>query len=265
MDMAKDKTDTLEADRPAVAAEVAAAVAPKLVFTLGRGKGGKSMFTLWDADRAYANGRRLVILDADRTNATLSAFFEGVLRPRSADADDVKNAINSVVEYQIRSIAEGTPISAFVDLGGGDLILKEHARDLDLVELCLASGIEPVALHFLSDDPEDLAYLRDIEESGAFCPKKTLLILNEGASKTRRFDAVKSDDIFISAIKRGAKWAIVPRLQCMLEIAKARAQFNAVAQGKVMVGEHPTVNRQFTFRWLKAMDEAFAPFVDWLP
>jgi Mrp family chromosome partitioning ATPase len=55
---------------------------PKLVVALGRGKTGKSTFIRWAAERAFRAGRTSVIADADRTNATLAAFFDNVSRPR---------------------------------------------------------------------------------------------------------------------------------------------------------------------------------------
>ena len=55
---------------------------PKLILTMGRGRIGKSTFVRWAAERAMIMGSLPVIADADRTNATLSAFFENVTSPR---------------------------------------------------------------------------------------------------------------------------------------------------------------------------------------
>ncbi len=264
--MARDKSDTAELDRPD------AAVAPKLLVAMGRGKTGKSTMIRWAAERAFTHGRPPVIADADRTNATLAAFFDGVTRPESPDADDVKNWLNGVLESQIEAKAGGKPFSVFLDLGGGDLVLKEHAAHLGLVAFCEAYGIEPVAVHFLGADLDDLAYLRDVEESGAFAPRKTLLVLNEGTlapgkQPARAFEAVKSHAIFKAAIGRGAKAVMMPRLQCMGEVDSRRLLFSAAAAGRVPEGQAPfgPINRQFVTMWLRAMDEAFSSVSDWLP
>jgi hypothetical protein len=89
--------------------------------------------------------------------------------------------------------------------------------------------------------------------------------MNAAASRTGGFDTVKSHEIFLSAIKRGCRPVIMPKLQCMGEINKQRMQFQTVAQGKEKLGATPVINRQYVTKWLRAMDEAFAPFADWLP
>ena len=99
--------------------------APKLVLALGRGKTGKSTFIRWAAEGALERGAEPVIADADRTNATLAAFFENVTRPDSPEDEDVRLWLNEFVDRQIDH-----RFSAFIDLGGGDLILKTWARDL---------------------------------------------------------------------------------------------------------------------------------------
>jgi hypothetical protein len=267
--MAREKTETTDAvelDRPDTVAS------PKFVVTMGRGRTGKSSWIRYVAGRAFDLGRPPVIADADRTNATLAAFFEGVTRPESADADDVREWLNNVLEDQIAANAAGKAFSVLLDLGGGDLVLKEHAKDLSLVPFCEQFGIDPIAVHFLGSDLDDLAYLRDVDESGAFAPKKTLLVLNEGVlppgrQPGRAFEAVRNHDIFKAAIKRDAKAVMMPRLQCMGEIDRRRLLFSAAAAGTVKAGQEPLgpIARQYTTMWLRAMDAAFTSVSDWLP
>jgi hypothetical protein len=130
--------------------------APKLILALGRGKTGKSTFIRWAAEAALERGAEPVIADADRTNATLAAFFENVTRPESPEDEDVRLWLNDFVDRQI-----DTRFSAFLDLGGGDLILKTWARDLELAAFLEHHGVVPVAVHFLGCDLDDLSYLRD--------------------------------------------------------------------------------------------------------
>src|ERR1700678_2864711 len=86
---------------------------PKLIFPLGRGKNGKTFWARWAAERAQEQGRSVVIADADRTNATLSRFFENVVSPPSGDERDVREFLAAFVERQIE---EG--FTAIVDFGG---------------------------------------------------------------------------------------------------------------------------------------------------
>src|SRR5258708_1105061 len=100
---------------------------PRLILALGRGKTGKSTFIRWAVDRSLARGGLPIIADADRTNATLAAFFENVDRPPNPEDEDVRLWLNAFVDRQIEE-----RFTAFLDLGGGDLVLKVWARDLDL-------------------------------------------------------------------------------------------------------------------------------------
>lgn len=261
--MAKRDGEVGELEKPATAD----GVRPKLVVTLGRGRTGKSTFIRWAAERAFRGGRPTVVADADRTNATLSAFFDGVSRPELADDDTVKEWLNAALEQQIAE-----RFSMFVDLGGGDLVLKEHAHALSLVEFVGGYGIDPVAVHFLGGSLDDLAYLRDIEETGAFAPERTVLVLNEGIlppgkAPAKAFEPVIGHEVFRAAVKRGAKPVVMPRLGCMAEVDRRRLLFEDAASGRVKPGQEAVgpVNRQVLRLWLRGMDAAFAEVVPWLP
>jgi hypothetical protein len=240
---------------------------PKLVLTMGRGKTGKSTFIRWAGERAFRAGRSPVIADGDRTNATLAAFFDGVSRPPSPDPDEMKQWLNAMIEDQIEQ-----RYNVLLDLGGGDLVWKEHARDLELVSLCEKYGVEPVGVHFLGCDLDDLAYLRDVEEGGVFTPQKTILVLNEGIvppgrSVTRAFDAVQNHDIYKAAFARGAKPVFMPRLGCMTEIDRRRIMFEDAEAGRVKEGQEKIgpINRQMIAIWRRSMDAAFVDVAEFLP
>lgn len=261
--MAARKADTATGE----AVETVEQETPKLVLTMGRGKTGKSTFIRWAAERAFRAGRSPVVADGDRTNATMAAFFEGVERPPSADPLEMKEWLNRLIEGQIEE-----RFSVLLDLGGGDLIWKEHARDLALVEMCDQYGVEPVAVHFLGCDLDDLAYLRDVEEGRVFAPRKTILVLNEGIipatrSVARAFEAIQNHDIYKAAIARGAKPIFMPRLGCMAEVDRRRIMFDEAEAGRVKEGQDKIgpINRQMIAIWRRAMDTAFADVADYLP
>ena len=256
----------LEAEREGEGA-TASDAAPKLVLALGRGKTGKSTFIRWAAEGALERGAEPVIADADRTNATLAAFFENVTRPDSPEDEDVRLWLNEFVDRQIDH-----RFSAFIDLGGGDLILKTWARDLQLASFLEQHGVVPVAVHFLGCDLDDLAYLRDIEDSAGFQPRRTVIVLNEGlvpAGRVARtaFGPIIQHEVFRKVLDRGAVVVRMPRLACMHEIERRRLSFADAEAGRVKPGQDRIgpVNRQLIAIWRREMTAAFANIAQWMP
>ena len=281
---------------PASTPSIAPPAPAKLVIAFGRGSHGKTLLTRWMVERALKNHRKIVIADADRTNPTLSAFFAGVISPPSADDRDVaewfEQLANQIVEDEVKA--------AFViDFGGGDQVLKNLAVEMGLVEMLETRGVEVVALHLLGPDLDDLAYLRDLE-SGAFKPKRTVLVLNEALVPAHRttasaFGALHDHPILISAVKRGAEMVVMPVLKCAAEIGRRKLTFDAAANGAVglktvhgmkeatvppekienidpngpdqeQIGKPMSVSeRQRIMMWLRAMDAAFEKVEDFLP
>ena len=241
--------------------------APKLVLALGRGKTGKSTFIRWAAESALERGAEPVIADADRTNATLAAFFENVTRPESPEDEDVRLWLNDFVDRQIEN-----QFSAFLDLGGGDLILKTWARDLELALFLEQHGVVPVAVHFFGCDLDDLSYLRDIEENAGFRPQQTVIVLNEGLVPIGRvartaFRPIIEHEVFRKVLDRGAVVVRMPRLACMHEIERRRLSFADAEAGRVKAGQDRIgpVNRQLISIWRREMASAFAKIAQWMP
>jgi hypothetical protein len=270
------ETDVLTLDASVAAAVApeptptppAGAAKPKLVVPLGRGARGKTKFVQWAAERAQAAGREVVIADADRTNATLSSYFQGVLTPPSVVEGDVRDWLAAIIEQQIEQ-----RFSAFLDLGGGDLILKQVAREMQLAAFLEGYGIQPVAVHLIGADRDDLAYLRDVEEGGVFAPEATILVLNEALvqkhrSPQRAFEAaVLNHPIFGKALERGACAVWMPLLDAMPEIDERRLTFAAAEAGKVKPSQAPIGpwRRQQIALWRKTMEANFGPVAHWLP
>jgi hypothetical protein len=240
---------------------------PKFIVPLGRGARGKTWWTRWAVERAQDQGRSIVLADADRTNATLSGYFAGVLTPPSADDDDMRDWFAAFCEQQIED-----RFTALVDLGGGDLMLKRIAREASLTTLLEGHGIEVVAVHLIGPDRDDLAYLRDMEADGLFAPAATILVLNEGLlpkgrSTQAAFQAVMENPIFQAAVRRGAKIVWMPRLTPAHEVDERRITFAAAEASKVKEGQKPIgpFNRQIIANWRRAMEQNFAPVAAWLP
>ena len=241
---------------------------PSLVVPQGRGGRGKTWWIRWAVERAQNLGREVVVADADRTNATLSAYFDGVVSPPSADDRDVREWLAAFVEQQIES-----RFTAVMDFGGGDLILKRVAREIGLVEFLVGHGIRPVAVHLIGPDRDDLAYLQDVEADGVFAPDATILVLNEALVPPHRTAAsafaetVRSHPILERTIARGARLVTMPRLEPASEIDLRRLTFAAAEAGRVREGQAPIGpwKRQQIARWRRSMEEAFDPVADWLP
>jgi len=239
--------------------------APKLLLALGRGKTGKSTFVRWAAERSLGLGGLPVIADADRTNATLAAFFENVERPPSPADDDVLDWLEGFADRQITE-----RFSAFLDMGGGDLVLKNWAASIDLAPFLVENGITPVALHFMGSDIDDLTYLRDIET--IFQPRHTAIVLNEGTLSPGRvarkaFAPILRHDIFLAAAERGAQVVRMPALACMQEVEIRGLGFQDAQAGKVKPGQAMIgpVARQKISLWRKEMAASFAPIASWIP
>jgi hypothetical protein len=273
--MSKNSTPALSqpagaaAGPPAKAASAGSDGPPpaKFVVTLGRGSRGKTWWMRWAAERAQDQGRDVVIADADRTNATLEAYFNNVLRPPSPDDADVRDWFKGICERQIEK-----HFTVLLDLGGGDLILKQVASEIGLSDFLAAHGVQPVAVHLIGPELDDLAYLRDLEEDALFAPEATLLVLNEGLVPAGRsveaaFKVVITNPIFLEALERGAKPFWMPRLAPAHEVNERRLTFAAAEASRVKKGQLPIGpwNRQLIANWRRAMEKNFADAADWLP
>ena len=232
---------------------------PKMVVTHGRGGTGKSTGVRILKERADEAGRPVAIADADRTNATLGSFYADVVRPEYRGEQGVTDWLDDLVNTQAE-----TRMSLLLDMGGGDQVFKRFAASLDLATLLQAEGITPVALHFFSPDIDDLAYLQDVEASGAFCPAQTVLVLNEGLIKDARpvdaaFAELREHSIFRAALKRGAREIVLPRLSCMQEVNSRRLSFLGAEKALGLT------NRQRVAMWRREVAKALAPVADWVP
>jgi hypothetical protein len=238
-----------------------------IVAAYGRGTTGKSTCLRWLGERVLAK-KPIVIGDCDRNNQTLSAFF-GAAVERPAHPDD-----DSVVEWLSRAIdnVAETRMSLLLDMGGGDLVLPRYASAMELTSFLEGQNIRPVAMHFVGPSIDDLATLYEIERTGAFCPKATIIVLNAGLIRDTRspeaaFATVRDHPTVLAAETRGAKVVVMPKLACMHEIDSRRLYFADAQDGRVKPGQKPLgpTTRQMVALWRRAMDEAFRSVEDWLP
>ena len=239
----------------------------KLIVPLGRGNTGKSVLSRWMCETAMNAGNPVVIADADRTNQTLAQYFDAVISPTSPDDYDMKAWLDALFEQQIEN-----KLTVVLDLGGGDLVLKRHAAEMELVPFMQSNAIDVAAVHLIGPNLDDLAYLQDVEHEKTFAPERTVLVLNEGLvpgarSERNAFEPIVQHRIFRDAVARGAQVVRMPRLGCLNEIENRRLSFAAAETGQTKRDLPPIglVNRQRIAIWLREMQAAFAPVAHWLP
>ncbi|HVB89636.1 MAG TPA: hypothetical protein VND97_05495 [Beijerinckiaceae bacterium] len=263
---------TLKSDKNAKPSSPAAAdlkpeaSTPKLFLPVGRGSRGKTFLARWLIDRAQMLGREIVVADADRTNPSLAGYLNGVLTPPSADENDMRDWFRALCEQQIVE-----RFNLLIDLGGGDLLLKQLARRIGLLPFLKANGVDAVAIHLIGPERDDLAYLRDLETDGLVAPEATILVLNESLAPRNlsikaAFQPVFEHPIFKAALNRGARLVWMPRLDVAHEINARRLPFTAAEAGAA-TEELPPLgpwNRQLIAMWLRAMEHNFAPVASWL-
>lgn len=232
---------------------------PALVVAQGRGQSGKSVWTRWVIDRARDAGRPVIAADGDRSNATLSSYYKDASRPSSADDPDVHAWITELVERMAVD-----RVSVALDLGGGDRMMEQYARAFPIAEFCEEAGVRLVCAYFVAPNVDSLAPIAILEDSGAFRPTNTILVLNEGLvpmgqSPVAAFSAVKEHQAFRGVLDH-AELVAMPRLGCMPELERRRANFfdpNPASLGPM--------NAFMVKHWCKEMDAAFAPALSWLP
>lgn len=240
---------------------------PKLIMPLGRGSRGKTVFLRWAVDRARAAGREVVLADVDRTNQGLKRFFPDAVSPPSASDAAVREWLSALLEDQI-----ARKYTLCLDFGGGDLLVKQLARDVDLVAFLGEYDIEPVAIHMLGADIEDLSYMRDVEEQGVFAPAQTVVVFNLGVTIGNRdpllaFAPVADHAITKRVLDRGAVLKRLTRLEAMHEVDARVLSFSAAARGEKGEGEKPLgpFARTILNKWLRATEEEFRDIDHMLP
>lgn len=240
---------------------------PKVWLTIGRGKTGKTTLIRFLVEETMGAGRQVLIADVDRTNATLTSYFEGVQRPPEGDESSVSAWLEKLLTFVMTQ-----KLSAYIDLGGGDTTLRRLVSEVrDLVAMLEASGITVVAAYLLGPQTDDLSPLATLEAAG-FQPAATALVLNEGLveSSLPREDAfarVLRHSAFRAAVARGAVPLWMPRLLPAGEIEARRVMFGQAAIGTVPTGRRQTPLGPFdqgrTRAWLDTMRAELAPVQSW--
>ena len=229
---------------------------PKVWFTIGRGRIGKTTLIRWAAEMGEAHDGQVICAAADPVNRSLRVYLDGVAEPPTSDAADVAQWLQELLLFALKE-----KMSALIDLGGGDTSLHRLLVTMpDLAAVMEDEGVAPVAVHVIGSDPHDLAPLAATEAAG-FKPAATMLVLNQMTGRPDRFSDVIRHSAFQAALGRGAVQVWMPLLtpDAARAVDGRRLHFTKVGD---TLG--PFIGASVR-AWLKAMGEEFAPVSSWLP
>jgi hypothetical protein len=242
----------------------------KLVVRFGRGRSGGTTVLDFLIQRALQANRHVIIGDGDVANPTLTSFYPGVaVRPKSEEMVDVMDWITTIGGQMVE-----TKRSLVLDIGGGDRIIGEHARDINLPEFCASVGADCLAIYVMGPQREDLEHVLSIFRSGHFNSARAIIVLNEmlvrsGKNPAGAFDWLYEDAGFME-IGDAAKIVSMRRLPCMEQMRAEGLSFYDVVNGVAgkASGKPLDMARRFMVQsWINKLDQQITRFgiSDWLP
>jgi hypothetical protein len=245
---------------------------PVVAIRTSRGRTGGTTVSDLMVQLARKAGRKVLVVDADIRNATLSGLYPGdadLLRPVSDDPETVKELLTGALET-----AHASGSSVVIDVGGGDRVLEEYGAELALVEVCETLGLAPLAVYSTGPDEDDFDHIARIWEAGMFRPTRAILFMNEhliphGRKPSGAFGTIIARPELQAMIEHGLALVSLPRLPCMPEIRESGLGFFDAMAGKPGRSGRPLGPvRQFMVKhWLRQLDEGFAEagVREWLP
>ncbi len=246
---------------------------PVLVVRHGRGRTGGSTFLDFLIQRARRAGRDVIIGDGDKGNPTLASFYPpeeegGASQPISADIADVTEWVTTLSgEMALRKA------SLVLDLGGGDRVLAEHARDMNLPEFCEDVGAAALGVFMIGPDRDDFEHVLSIFRAGYFRTEHSMLVLN--------YNLVKAGKNCVSAFEwledhpgyeEMAKSVVMIRMEKLAVMDAMRAEGLSLNEaiegrrGKSGVPFDPARAYQVKV-WMNKMEKQFRTYdiEEWLP
>lgn len=214
-----------------------------LLIRAGRGRTGGSAGLDHAVQRARYDGRRVKPLDGDLRSRTLSSLYpakdekgrpieDGATSPATDELPDIKAWLLAEFDSMVEERVSRVP-----DLSGGDRVMQEYVRDLELMDFCRDFGIEPIVAVFLGPDMEDFRHAIQLLRSGEFRCDRTIIVLNEGVIRhgqttSGAFDAILGHPDFEAIVKDGARPVFMRRLTCMATLRERGLGFYDVLAGK---------------------------------
>lgn len=242
---------------------------PTLFVRRGRGRTGGSTDIDYVIQRARHQGRRVKPLDGDLRSRTLSTLYPShdaagvpILDGASAPASEDLPAMKTWLGRELDEMVEES-VSRALDLGGGDRVLQEYARDLAVDEFCLDYDVGLTSAFYLGPDMEDFYHVLQILQSGDLKGARTLLILNEGVIRQGQttegvFDPILAHPDFHALVRDGAGVVVMPRLTCLDQLRERGLGFFDTIEGrpdKYGVKASPTL-QHMTKTWMKTKERS---------
>lgn len=245
-----------------------------LAVRFGRGRTGGSTGMDFLIQRARRQGRRVLIGDGDRRNATLARFYpetekDGASQPATDELADVKEWITGLLGQ-----AAVSETSLVLDMGGGDRALAEYHYDLQIVEFAESYGLAPLGVYFCGPDMDDFDHVVKVWRAGYFRSKRSVLFMNEhlvraGKTPAGAFERILERPEVEEMAEAGMTVVLMPRLACMNELReKGLSLFDAAAWKPGVGGRRlDPVRAHMVDTWLKRLEEALEreEVTEWLP
>jgi hypothetical protein len=159
--------------------------------------------------------------------------------------------------------------SRVLDMGGGDLVFPDYAREREVVAMLAdaRAAIEPVAVHMILPTVSDLAVLERMEADSLFTPAATILALNAGPVGDTRpadivFRRVRETAAYRAALARGAREIVVPTLGCMDLVDDTGLSFDQAMARTSPLG---LAHRQMVATFRRRLHAELDKVAPWLP
>jgi len=240
-----------------------AASRPWLFLFGGRGKTGKTRGCLVLRHFLRERGIPHVLLDADRSNWSLSKLLPGeARRPKGRSDNYMRDWLGGELEAAV-----GAGFSVVADFAGGDPLLRTIAGDVDLEQFADALGANLGLIYALGGDPDDLVGLAEMERDRLLTPRHTALMFNTGAIAASvepavAFDLYIENEVVVAALARGAKLVKLPECKAMALLVDKQGRFTPF-EDAARLGPW---NHQQIVTWLRRSAEpgAMGPVLEWV-
>ncbi|MDN3563114.1 hypothetical protein ACFQY5_40035 [Paeniroseomonas aquatica] len=209
--------------------------APVLLVRGGRGKSGGSFFLDHAIQRARHAGRQVKPLDADKRSETLIRAYgqpadlkdSRPIDPQWATAPTSEDPIvvRDWLMQELDLMAEDR-ISRVIDFNGGDRVISDVHRDLDLGPFCQAIGVKLVSVLTLGPEVEDFRHMVKAAHAGHLEPHQIVLAFNEGVipmgvTTLGAFEPILAAPELEELVAMGAEMMVMPRLACVKGLKEA--------------------------------------------
>jgi hypothetical protein len=244
---------------------------PILLVALGRQRVGKTALLNTAVQYFRAQGNPIRVWNADQQNRshTLSTFFADAEEVPNGGIEDGKAWIEDRIGDLIRHRYD-----AVLDVGGGATGFSRLVQEVPVLDAMEGSAIRVVGFFCIGPEKADLDYLEQFAEVDGFMPAASVIVLNSGLVLSGRsaggaFKAILDHRAIKSALKRGAKVAIMPALSCMAQVTDRGLTFAEAMNGGTGEGNEPVAlfdRMRVNKWWSRDIPEFFASLPrEWLP